>query len=206
MTNPLPGPGRFERGVRQVAGVGFPAGFAAAAPFLGQLIAMLPLMAFGPAVYDRGYHIFEAANAGQVGIALAPVWLGLELILLRWRGSTPSRRVALILAVAAGLAMVPATVLLTSFPLGFRWGWWGLGLALGLAAARGLAPRGLVAWMVLPAVTTFLAHHIWHLVALVEPGWSVVVIVPALAGAVAGLVVRGGLQQGRRWGPVPSEE
>ena len=192
-----PRPSSAEQVVRRLAAVGFPAGFAAVAPFLGQLAAFLPLAVDGSA--GRPEHLAAAANAGQVGFALSPVWVLVELALPRLPGSPVWRAVGLGLAAALLLA---ASSRFAGLPAGSPWVAWGAGLAAGLAGARTLAGSR-AAWTVLPAVTTFAAHHAWRLAMLPDPVWSVASAGPLVAGAVAGLVVRHGVEQGRRWGPVP---
>ena len=78
---------------------------------------------------------------------------------------------------------------------------WGTGLTAGLAAARVQDPRSRLAWAVWPAMTTFAAFHAWRYAALPSVPWGVIALRPAISGAVAGLVVRVGRDQGLRWGP-----
>ena len=186
----------MEPWIRRAALVGFPAGFAAAAPFLAELSGHVPFIALGAEVWDSHTQYFDAANAGEVGKALGPLWVVLEILLMRAAGK---QRWAAALAVT--LAAPPAIHLLAGLPWNFRWMLWGVGLIAGLAAARTHDARSRLVWAVWPAVTTFVAFHAWRYTALPSVSWGVVALKPAFAGAVAGLVVRVGRDQGLRWGP-----
>ena len=58
-----------------------PAGFAAAAPFLGELLAHLPIAVLAPGMYDTHTNFYDASNAGEVGKVLGLGWIALELSL-----------------------------------------------------------------------------------------------------------------------------
>ena len=190
----------MDRRIQMAALVGFPAGFAAAAPFLAEMAAHVPFMAFGAEVWDSHTQLFDAANAGEVGKALGPLWLILELLLLR--ASNGWRRWAAAGVIA--LAAAPAIHLAAGLPWGYRWMTWGVGLASGLALARAHDPRSRLLWALWPCVVTFVAVHAWRYAMLPSVPWGVMALKPAFAGAVAGLVVRVGRDQGLRWGrPAP---
>lgn len=185
--------------IRRAALVGFPAGFAAAAPFIGEMAAHVPLIAMGADMWDSHTMFFDAANAGEVGKAMGPLWIVLEILLLRAvdRGRWAPLGAAAVVAVGAA----PAIHLAADLPWDYRWMPWGVGLATGLAVARALDSRSRLLWAALPALTTFAAFHAWRYSALPSVSWGTVALKPALAGAVAGLVVSVGRDQGLRWGP-----
>jgi len=187
--------------VQHAALVGFPAGFSAAAPFLGGLLGHLALAVLAPAAYDPRGNLLRAVEVGQLGLALGPLVALLEAGLLLRRG----RRVPLLavagLAVLAGGLAFPAAWLLAGLQPSEPWPWWGAGLAAALAALRASDAHRRLAWALLPAVAMLLAASAWRLAAAPAVGWSAAALEPAVAGLVAGLVVRVGRDQGLRWGP-----
>ena len=184
--------------------MGFPAGFAAAAPFLGEMAAHVPYIVFGIAAWDSHTQFFDAANAGEVGKALGPLWIVLELFLLRAAGRP--RWAPLAAALALSLAAAPAIHHAGGLPWCYRWMAWGVGLTLGLAMARSLYPATRSAWVCLPGLGAGIAFHAWRLAMLEAPGWDVTALRPVIAGSVAGLVVSVGWSQGQRWGGVLGPE
>ena len=180
--------------------MGFPAGFAAAAPFLGEIAAHAPYIILGVAAWDSHTQFFDAANAGEVGKALGPLWIVLEVFLLRAVGRP--RWAPLAAALTISLAAAPAIHLAGGLPWAYRWMAWGVGLTLGLALARALDPRTRWPWVWLPGLTTGVAFHAWRFVMLDAPAWDVTALRPVIAGSVAGLVVSVGRSQGQRWGGV----
>jgi hypothetical protein len=188
--------------VRVAAAALFPAGFAAAAPFLAELLAHLPFAVVAPDYHDRYTQLFDAANAGSVGRALGPYWIALELLLLHpgVRRLQPSTR-ALGAALLTALALPPLIHLLAGFPISFRWTWWGTGLGVGLAVARASERPQAIVWVLSAALVTMGARHLYGL--WVSPGlaWTPLSWKPLIAGGLAGLIVRSGWALGRRWGP-----
>lgn len=189
--------------IRLAALLGFPAGFAAAAPFLAELTAHVPFIALGAEVWDSHTQYFDAVNAGEIGKALGPLWILFELLL--WRAG--SRRG---LRWAAGAALVcavgPAIHWIAALPWDFRWMAWGVALTAGLALARIVDPASRALWAAWPALVTLAGVTAWRYAALPHVAWGVMALKPAFAGAVAGLVVRVGRDQGLRWGrPSPAD-
>ena len=93
----------MEPWIRRAVLMGFPAGFAAAAPFLAELSGHVPFIVAGVGLWDFHTHILDAADAGEVGRGLGPLWLLLELGLL---GVGGRRRWLAALVVTVALAPV----------------------------------------------------------------------------------------------------